>query len=136
MNAAVENPDSADQIDLEPLNGASTHEPSKWTLRIIGLTGWCLFIAWVTTLIIWGILQPDPYAQGWRLVLELAFLGHVINIADGISNGFGNIYLLIQSGIQDIILVLVLYPWIVRAYQGMQARGLIGKTIDNFRRSA
>ena len=110
--------------------------PSPRTLRLIELIGWTLFTAWATTLIIIGIIEPEPYARGWRLVLELAFLGHVLNIADGISSGFSREYLLLQCGLQDIILVLVGYPWVVRAYHGIQARGIVGKTIDNFRLNA
>jgi len=110
--------------------------PSRTTLRTIELTGWSLFAVWLTVLSVCAFVQPEPYAEGWRLVLELAFLGHVLNAADGISNGFSNPYLIFQCGLQDIVLVLVAYPWIVRAYQGMDTRGIVGKTIDNFRKSA
>ncbi len=110
--------------------------PSPGALRTIEVTGWCLFAVWASVLVTWGIIQPEPYAQGWRLVLELAFLGHVVNAADGISSGFSNGYLLFQCGLQDIILVLCVFPWVVRAYQGIHARGFVGKTIDNFRKSA
>jgi uncharacterized membrane protein len=105
-------------------------------LRLIEITGWVCLVAWAATLITIGVLRPDPYAQGWRLVLELAFLGHVLNAADGISSGFSREYLLFQCGLQDIILVLVAYPWVIRAYHGIQTRGMIGKTIDNFRQNA
>ncbi len=131
--------DSADSFDLAddgPTPGPDPHDPSPSALHRISLTGWGLFAAWATTLITWGYLHPDPYAQGWRLVLELVFLGHVLNSADGISSGFSREYLLIQCGLQDIILVLVAYPWAVRAYQGMQTRGILGKTINNFRQNA
>lgn len=131
-NTILEAP--ADTVD--PSSEKVTHEPSPTTLHLISLGGWLLFIAWATALITWGIVQPDPYAQGWRLVAELAVLGHVVNVADGISNGFSNTYLLVQSGLQDIILVLIVYPWVVRGYQGMEARGWVGKSIDNFRNSA
>lgn len=116
--------------------GIVTHEPSPITLHLISLSGWLLFAVWGATLVIWGVIQPDPYAQGWRLVAELAVLGHVVNVADGISNGFSKGYLLVQSGLQDIILVLILYPWVVRGYQGMETRGWVGKSIENFRKSA
>ena len=120
--------------DAEP--ETVTHEPSRTTLHLISLFGWALLIAWAIALGIWGFLKPEPYAQGWRLVLELAVLGHVVNVADGISNGFSKTYLLVQSGLQDIILVLIVYPWVVRGYQGMETRGWAGKSINNFRKSA
>ncbi len=119
-----------------PVAQPPDYGPSPRNLRLIEITGWTLFAAWASTLVIIGIIQPEPYAHGWRLVLELAFLGHVLNAADGISNGFSREYLIFQCGLQDIILVLVAYPWVVRAYHGIQTRGLIGKTIDNFRTSA
>ncbi len=122
--------------DAEPTPIPRIHEPSRTTLHLISLCGWMLFVAWAATLIIWGFVQPDPYAQGWRLVAELAVLGHVLNVADGINSGFSKIYLLVQSGLQDIILVLIVYPWVVRGYQGMETRGWVGKSIDNFRKSA
>ncbi len=80
---------------------------------------------WAAVLLIWGIIHPDPYAQGWRLVFELAFLGRLVNIADGIAHGFSNLYLFIQSGPQDIILLLTVYPLVVRAYEGSTRKGLL-----------
>ncbi len=133
MSESVE----AANLGMDPTTpGPEPHDPSPGSLHLIGIVGWGLFAIWATTLIVWGVRYPEPYAQGWRLVIELAFLGHVLNAADGISSGFSREYLLVQCGLQDIILVLVAYPWVVRAYQGMQTRGIIGKTIDNFRRNA
>ncbi len=111
-------------------------ELSQKALNRIGFAGWCLFAAWATTLIIWGILDPAPYAQGWRLVLELAFLGRLVNIADGIASGFSQTYMFVQSGPQDIILLLVVYPLVVAAYRGSDKRGFLRGTIDRVRRSA
>ncbi|PCJ62185.1 MAG: hypothetical protein COA73_06975 [Candidatus Hydrogenedentota bacterium] len=98
--------------------------------------GWGLCAVWVATLVIWAIIQPDPYAQGWRLVLELLFAGRLVNIADGMGNGFSQIYLFIQSAPQDIILLLIFYPLIIRAYHGAVRRKLIGNTINRLRKSA
>ena len=130
------NSTDAPQPSLDDAPTPPEFGPSSRTLHLMELSGWTLFAAWATTLVVIAFVQPDPYAHGWRLVLELAFLGHVLNAADGISNGFSNSYLIFQCGLQDIILVLVAFPWVVRAYQGMKTRGIVGKTIDNFRKSA
>jgi uncharacterized membrane protein len=105
-------------------------------LRRIHRAGWALFAVWALVLVAWGILRPDPYAQGWRLVLELAFVGRLVSVADGIASGFHQGYLLFQNGLQDIILLLVAYPWVVAAYQGAVRRGVIGRGIDRVRRTA
>lgn len=70
------------------------------------------------------------------MVLELAFLGRLVSIADGVANGFSTSYLLFQSGLQDVILLLVAYPWVVSAYEGSSKKGLLAGAIDRARRSA
>lgn len=105
-------------------------------LRAIAIVGWSLFAFWAVVLIAWGVIEPDPYAQGWRLVLWLAFTGRLVNLADGVANGFSTPYLLFQSGLQDIILLLVAYPILIAAYEGRERRGFIGKRIDAIRESA
>ena len=106
------------------------------TLARISRFGWGLLAVWVSVLIIWAVVQPVPYAQGWRLVVELLFVGRLVNIADGMANGFSRIYLFIQSAPQDLILLLIFYPLIIRAYHGAVQRKLIGNTINRLRKSA
>ena len=115
---------------------ANTVSISPRALTLIGRTGWTMFAIWSVVLIVWGIVEPDPYAQGWRLVLELAFLGRLLSVADGVANGFSQMYLFAQSGPQDVILLLVAYPLIVSAYEGSERRGLISRSIDRVRRTA
>ena len=106
-------------------------------LARIGHIGWALFAVWSIVLVGWAIVEPDPYADGWRLVLELAFLGRLVNIADGTAAGFSNAYLLVQSGVQDIILLLILYPVAIAAHEGSVRRGgLIGRGLATLRRTA
>ena len=117
---------------------ASISRTSEKLLRALTKCGWVLFAVWAVTLVTWGVVRPDPYAQGWRLVLELAFLGRLVNIADGAApeHGFSNIYLFIQSGPQDVILLLIVYPLFVRAYKGSGKKGIIGGTLERIRRTA
>lgn len=106
-------------------------------LRWISRLGWILFAGWSAALIGWAIIEPDPYAQGWRLVVELAFVGRLVNISDGIASGFSRPYLLLQSGLQDIILLLVLYPPMVAVCEGAgRGRGMIGRSLERLRRTA
>ena len=69
-------------------------------------------------------------------MLELAFLGRLVNIAHGVANGFSRLYLFIQSGPQDVILLLIVYPLVVRAYEGSTRKGIVGGTIERIRRTA
>ena len=90
------------------------------SLTRIGHLGWALFAVWSAVLVVWGIVDPDPYASGWRLVVELAFLGRLVNIADGTAAGFSNVYLLIQSGVQDIRPVAGVLPGCYRGTRGLR----------------
>jgi len=102
----------------------------------MGRFGWVLLAAWVAVLAGYALLQPDPYAKGWRLVLELAFVGRAVNISDGIPAGFSKLYLLIQCGLQDIIMIMILYPWIVTGYEHARKRRFVLRTIDYLHQSA
>ena len=105
-------------------------------LRLIYTGGIALLCAWATTITVWGFLQPDPYAAGWRLVAELAFVGRAVNIADGTQAGFSNLYLWIQSGIQDIAFLLILYPLVVTAFEHGMEGTFLGKRIARIRETA
>jgi len=105
-------------------------------LRRIHRIGWSIFLVWAAVLVAWALIDPDPYAQGWRLVLELLFLGRAVSIADGIASGFSSIYLVFQNGLEDIILLLILYPWVVAAYEGVSGHRVLRGTIERVRRTA
>jgi uncharacterized membrane protein len=105
-------------------------------LRLIYASGIALLAAWAVTITTWGILRPDPYADGWRLVAELAFVGRAVNIADGTQAGFSNLYLWIQSGIQDIAFLLILYPLAVAAFEHGMEGTFLGNRIARVRRTA
>ncbi len=104
--------------------------------RWIGRAGWGLFVVWAAVLVAWGVADPDPHAWGWRLVLELAFLGIAVNIADGITSGMDPLYMLIQAAPQDVILLLVAYPWFGPGYERASRWRFIGPIIRGVRMSA
>lgn len=105
-------------------------------LRLIYTGGVALLLAWAATITTWGVVQPEPYADGWRLVAELAFVGRAVNIADGTQAGFSNLYLWIQSGIQDIAFLLILYPIAVAAFEHGMEGTFLGKRIARIRQTA
>lgn len=90
---------------------------SEQDLRRISRWGWILLAIWAIVLIAYAVVVPNPYAKGWLFVLELAFLGHVVSIYEAIQLDCSKTYMLIQNLLQDIILLLLLYPWIVRIYE-------------------
>ena len=119
-------------------SGEALHKPVKLrpALKRIQRFGWGLLALWLATLVVVALIWPDPYAQGWRLVLELLFLGRAVSIADGIASGFRSGYLMFQNGLEDIILLLIVYPWVVAAYEGVAGFRLLRRTIDRVRRTA
>jgi len=121
-------PDTGDLLSVQ----VTLRPALKQLLRF----GWILFAVWAATLITIAIIQPEPYAQGWRLVLELLFLGRAVSIADGIASGFGRVYLLFQNGLEDVILLLLVYPWVVAAYEGVSGRRFVRITVSRVRRVA
>ena len=127
-------PDNAPEANMEDLLYANLSMRPE--LRRLHRIGWSICLGWVTALVIWATVEPEPYAQGWRLVLELLFLGRAVSIADGIASGFGSLYLVFQNGLEDIILLLILYPWVVAAYEGVSGHRLLRGTIERVRRTA
>lgn len=116
---------------------SDTRVPSLRTIRILERIGWCIFAVWLIGIVSWAVVEPNPYADGWRLVLELAVAGgRAVNIADGVANDFSAAYLLFQCGLQDVALTLVVYPWIVRAYLGIKRFGVFGRVVESLRRGA
>lgn len=105
-------------------------------LRRIQRFGWGLFLVWSATLVAFALVQPEPYVHGWRLVLELLFLGRAVSIADGIASGFGSFYLMFQNSLEDIVLLLLVYPLVVAAYEDVAGHRLLRKTITRVRRTA
>lgn len=130
-------------IDNEPETEESARQAdtvagsTSEAIHRIEIVGWALFVVWAAGLVIWAVAVPDPYRQGWRLVIELSLLGgRAVNIADGTASGFGRLYLLFQCGLQDVVYTLIVYPWIIRIYRGATRAGRFGRIIESARKSA
>lgn len=105
-------------------------------LNRIFWTGVAILVAWAIILVIIGFWKPDPYADGWILVVQLMFLGRLVSNATGVQLGFSDDYLLFQSIVQDTWLTLIFMPLLINAYYGTtRARGL-GRIVAATRKSA
>jgi len=86
-------------------------------LRRMTRWGCALLLIQAVIQIAYGVLWPEPYARGWRLVLELIFVGQTICAYEGVRMGFSHIYVFLQGGLQDIGVALIVFPWLVRFYE-------------------
>ena len=91
-------------------------------LRMMQHWGYAVTLAWALALLTWAFLWPDPYADGWWLVLELLAIGRTVSTYEGIRLGFSHTYLFVQGGAQDIAMFLVIFPIFARVYEKV-ARG-------------
>ncbi|MCL4694583.1 MAG: small multi-drug export protein [Candidatus Hydrogenedentes bacterium] len=106
------------------------------TLRLIERSGVGILLVYVATLIAVAIIEPDPYAGAWHLIIGNLFLGRAYNITVGLKEGYSNVYLFFQCGLGDIILLLLVYPLLVAGYRRAIEWRFVGPSIANIRASA
>lgn len=94
--------------------------------RVIGISGLACLLVWLVGVVATAWLWPEPYANVWLLVLEMALTGRAVNIAHGYSDGYSPWFLLFQCGLQDIWLVLVCYPLLVAGDEGIARMPVLG----------
>ncbi len=105
-------------------------------LRFIERMGQACLSVWVAVLISLGIVWPDPYADAWQLVLQQIVGGRALSVSSGISRGFSNVFLLFQCSLQDIIILLLLYPLLVAGYRRVVEMRIVGPAILSIRNAA
>ena len=105
-------------------------------LRIIERIGQACLTVWVTVLIVLGVLWPDPYADAWQLVLKQMAGGRAVSVGAGLDGGFSRIFLLFQCSMQDIIVLLLLYPLLVAGYRRIVEWHIVGPAIASIRATA
>jgi len=98
-------------------------------LRRMSRWGVGTLVVWAIALVVWAILWPDPHARGWQLVLELLAFGRTVSTYEGVRMGFGNVYLLIQGGLQDVAVFLLLFPWVVRFHERVSRNRFVSKVL-------
>ncbi len=121
-------PESLEQpIDLE------AERRTAWRISYVG---WPLFIAYLGVIAGFALWQPKPYALGGLLVLGNLFIGRAFNISLGLQQDFDRLYLLFQCGLEDILVLMVIYPWLVVAYSQAAKWRYVGNFFTDIRESA
>ncbi len=105
-------------------------------LRFIERTGQVCLSIWVAVLIAFGVVWPEPYANAWQLVLQQMLGGRALSISAGLKGGFHWAFLLVQCSLQDIIILLLLYPLLVAGYRRVVEMRIVGPAIANIRAAA
>ncbi len=106
------------------------------SLRIIERSGQILLTGWVGTLVALGIIWPEPYKHAWGLVLSQIMAGRAGSVAWGLEKDFPEWFLLAHCTIQDIIILLLLYPLLVAGYRRTVEWRIVGSTLANIRAAA
>ncbi len=105
-------------------------------IRRIERAGQILLTVWVAVLVALGIASPQPYMRAWELVLLQIVAGRAASVSKGVAIGFPKFFLLVHCTLQDIIILLLLYPVLVAGYRYAVEWRFIGPTIANVRATA
>jgi uncharacterized membrane protein len=105
-------------------------------LRLIERTGQACLTVWIGVIVTLGIIWPEPYQRVWQLVLGQIVAGRAYSVSEGLSQGFPKLFLLFQCALQDIIILLLLYPLLVAGYRRVVEMRMIGPAIANIRATA
>ena len=105
-------------------------------LRLIERIGQGLLSVWVAVLIALGVTWPSPYAHAWELILWQIGGGRAASISQGLNLGFPKLFLLVQCSLQDIVILLLLYPLLVAGYRRVVEWRILGPALVSVRASA
>ena len=106
------------------------------TLRRIERLGQSCLAVWVAVMVFLGVFLGNPYDKVWQLVLGQIMAGRALSVSTGLNLGFSRWFLLFQVSIQDIIVLLLLYPFVVAGYRRAVEMSFIGRTVVNIRAAA
>jgi len=98
-------------------------------IRRIERTGQVLLTVWIAFLVALGITWPEPYARAWELVLFQIVAGRAASVGIGMDAGFSNLFLLLHCTLQDVIILLLLYPVVVAGDPYAVERRVVGAAI-------
>ena len=105
-------------------------------LRLIERVGQASLTVWIILLVVLGVILRDPYDKVWQLVLGQVIGGRALSISTGLNLEFSRLFLFFQCSLQDIIVLLLLYPFVVAGYRRAVEMSFIGETIINIRATA
>lgn len=106
------------------------------TLFRIERTGQYLLTVTVVAFISLGAVWPEPYANVWQLVLAHIVGGRALNVLRGLDLGFHPLFIFIQCGLEDIIILLLFYPFLVAGYRKAVEWRVLGPTLVSIREAA
>ncbi|HOJ31963.1 MAG TPA: small multi-drug export protein [Candidatus Hydrogenedentes bacterium] len=113
-----------------------TPESFRRTLVQIQLAGVLCLTFWALALFLLGTWEPDPYAEAWRLIVGQLLVGRAYSVSAGLKHGFPKFFLLAQCSLQDMVILLVLYPIIVGGYRRIVEYRFLGDALANIRATA
>ena len=93
-------------------------------------------IAWLLSMVILAFLRPDPYASAWQVVLGQLVAGRVFAVSLGLNHGYDFLFILYQSALQDVFVLLLLYPLLIAGYRRAMRMNVVGPVISNIREKA
>ncbi|HQM49593.1 MAG TPA: small multi-drug export protein [Candidatus Hydrogenedentes bacterium] len=105
-------------------------------IRRVERTGQALLTLWIAALVALGITWPKPYAGAWQLVLLQVVAGRAASVSKGVAAGFPKLFLLVHCTLQDIIVLLLLYPLLVAGYRYAVEWRFVGPAIADIRATA
>ncbi len=105
-------------------------------IRRIERSGQILLTLWISVLVALGVTWPQPYARVWELILLQIVAGRAASVSKGIAMGFPRPFLLVHCTLQDIVILLLLYPLLVAGYRYAVEWRFVGPTIANIRATA
>ncbi len=106
------------------------------TLRLIERLGQTCLTIWIVVLVALGVMWEEPYAKVWQLVVGQVAGGRALSVSTGLKLGMSRWFLLFQCSLQDIIVLLLVFPFVVAGYRKAVEMSFIGRTIVNIRASA
>ena len=114
-------------------DASRSHNGSLLRIQLLGIVS---LILWMFVVAGFGILYPEPYADTWQIALGQLVAGRAFSVSAGLNAGFNRIFLLFQCSIQDILILLLLYPVLVGGYRRIVEVAFVGPAIANIRAAA
>jgi uncharacterized membrane protein len=102
----------------------------------VGKVGWSLLAVWLTVVMVLSLVWPNPYVGTWLILVQQLLGGRALGIATGISLEFPKAFLIAHVTLTDLILVMILYPLLIRGARHATRLRIIGRVVVNARRTA
>ncbi len=91
---------------------------------------------WLLSMVALAVLRPAPYASVWQVVLGQIVAGRVFAVSLGLNHGYDYLFILYQASLQDVFMMLLLYPVLIAGYRKAMKMNVVGPIISNIRDKA